>query len=78
LIAFQEIFSLNQKPSNLSLWEKLPQEESLSVAYKISRYRLMYEPVYVSRPDVPQYDERFIGYGMTRNTQVRFPALKPL
>lgn len=30
----------------------------------------MYEPVYVSRPDVPQFDERFIGYGMTRNTQV--------
>jgi N-acetyllactosaminide beta-1,3-N-acetylglucosaminyltransferase len=30
----------------------------------------MYEPVYVAKSDTPQYDERFIGYGLTRNTQV--------
>ena len=30
----------------------------------------MYEPVYVSKADTPIFDERFIGFGMTRNTQV--------
>ena len=30
----------------------------------------MYEPIYISSADAPAFDERFIGYGMTRNTQV--------
>ncbi len=34
------------------------------------QYRFMYEPIYVARADSPQFDERFVGYGMTRNTQV--------
>lgn len=28
-----------------------------------------YEPFYVARAGTPDYDERFIGYGSTRNTQ---------
>jgi hypothetical protein len=32
----QAIFDLNQKPSNLSVWESLPEGDSLSVAYKVS------------------------------------------
>jgi hypothetical protein len=31
----------------------------------------MYEPIYVAKADAPYFDERFIGYGMTRNTQVK-------
>ena len=36
----------------------------------MTKYIWMYEPVYISRADSPQFDERFIGYGLTRNTQV--------
>jgi hypothetical protein len=56
-----------QRASNLSHWEKLSQEGSLSVAYPISSYLFMYEPVCVSRANVPEFDERFVGYGMTRD-----------
>ena len=66
----QVIFELNQKPSNLSVWEKIPEGDSLSIAYMVDQYRFMYEPIYVARADSPQFDERFVGYGMTRNTQV--------
>merc|ERR1712130_1030886 len=33
-------------------------------------YIFKYEPLYVARAETPQFDERFIGFGMTRNTQV--------
>ena len=66
----QVIFELNQKPSNLSVWEKIPEGDSLSIAYMVDQYRFMYEPIYVARSDSPPFDERFVGYGMTRNTQV--------
>ena len=64
------MWDLNQKSSNLTRWELIPQAERLLVAYKVKKYIWMYEPVYISRADVPQFDERFIGYGLTRNTQV--------
>lgn len=34
----------------------------------------VYEPFYVSPDDVPPYDERFLGYGFTRNSQVRIAS----
>ena len=34
-------------------------------------YIFKYEPIYIARADSPQFDERFIGFGMTRNSQVR-------
>ena len=43
----------------------------MSVAYKVDKYLFKYEPLYVARADSPLFDERFIGFGMTRNTQVR-------
>jgi hypothetical protein len=46
---FQVIFELNQKPSNLSQWEKIPQGPSLSIAYMVDKYKFMYEPIYVAR-----------------------------
>ena len=66
----QEIFKLNQQSSNLTEWEKIPQADKLSIAYKVDQYLFYYEPMYVAQGDTPQFDERFIGYGMTRNTQV--------
>lgn len=40
------------------------------MAYKVDKYIFKYEPLYVARADTPPFDERFIGFGMTRNTQV--------
>ena len=66
----ETIYSINQKSSNLLKWEKVPETAELEVAYKVEKYIFRYEPLYVSRGDTPDFDERFIGFGMTRNTQV--------
>lgn len=44
--------------------------DGLHVSHKVPKYQLYYEPFYVSLNNVPIYDERFIGYGYTRNSQV--------
>jgi len=66
----QAIYDLNQRSSNLSYWEKIPQGLNLEVSYNISKYIFKYEPLYVAKAIIPMFDERFIGFGMTRNTQV--------
>lgn len=43
----------------------------VKISHKILEKRIkMYEPFYVSSDDIPPYDERFLGYGFTRNSQV--------
>merc|ERR1712032_1594331 len=66
----QAFYSINQKSSDLKKWEALEQASKLGTAYKIEKYIFKYEPLYVARGDTPPFDERFIGFGMTRNTQV--------
>jgi len=66
----QAVYSINQKSSNLAKWEKIPETDTLDVAYKVEKYIFKYEPLYIARADTPPFDERFIGFGMTRNTQV--------
>ena len=36
----------------------------------MKHFLFKYEPLYVARGETPAFDERFIGFGMTRNTQV--------
>ena len=60
------VYKLNQLSSNLDKWEKLPVTEGLARGYNVTNYRFKYEPLYVAKADTPQFDERFIGYGMTR------------
>ena len=68
-----KLFSLNSKSSNLPKWEGLAETSSLNAAYNVTNeYKFRYEPVYVARGDTPPFDERFIGFGMTRNTQVKY------
>ena len=67
----EEIWPLNQQSSDLKRWEKIQETDEEDVAYKVEKYRLLYEPIYVSRGDTPAFDERFIGFGYTRNSQVR-------
>ncbi|XP_046389794.1 beta-1,4-glucuronyltransferase 1-like isoform X1 [Ischnura elegans] len=72
-----KIFKPNQGASNLVKWEARKAangsgEEEISVAYSVGHFPFWYEPVYVVRPtsgDLPPFDERFVGFGMTRNTQ---------
>lgn len=64
-----QTFPGNQRNSNLSQWEQLPLREDVAVAAKIN-YTWWYEPVYIVQQGSPIFDERYIGYGMTRNTQV--------
>jgi len=66
----QALYSINQKSSNLKKWEKIPQAEELNIAYKVEKYIFKYEPLYIAKGDTPAFDERFVGFGMTRNTQV--------
>lgn len=65
-----KVFIHNQYATNHTLWEKIPDSRTLEAAYKISNYEFFYEPFYIARANVPLHDERFIGYGFTRNTQV--------
>ncbi|XP_069157151.1 beta-1,4-glucuronyltransferase 1 [Procambarus clarkii] len=55
-------------------WEAREQEKPLegrvSVSHDVTNFEFFYEPFYVARDDAPTHDERFLGYGFTRNTQV--------
>jgi hypothetical protein len=66
----KQAFSLNQKSTDFERWEKLaPGEARVSVAYPVEKFIFHYEPVYIARRGTPPFDERYLGYGMTRNTQ---------
>lgn len=66
-----KVFHLNQHNSQLKKWETEPsRSRELGVMYNISSWTEFWEPVYVARADVPLYDERFVGYGYTRSSQI--------
>ena len=56
----------------------LQDDSVLHVSHNVTNYEFFYEPFYVSLDSVPRYDERFVGYGFTRNTQVKGSLLKLL
>jgi hypothetical protein len=57
--------------SNLSHWQTLLDDVAeTDVAFYAKNFHWGYEPIYIADKHVPQYHERFIGYGGTRNTQV--------
>ncbi|KAK3880730.1 hypothetical protein Pcinc_014791, partial [Petrolisthes cinctipes] len=47
-----------------------PGETKVTISHPVSNFEFFYEPFYVARDDVAPHDERFLGYGFTRNTQV--------
>jgi len=55
-------------------WENNTEDvtDAVHVNHNVTKCRLGYEPFYVARAFTPDYDERFIGYGWTRNTQVHY------
>ncbi|XP_050521739.1 beta-1,4-glucuronyltransferase 1 isoform X2 [Daktulosphaira vitifoliae] len=67
----EDIFKLNQLPTNFDLYENMSLKNSdVHISHQIPKYQLFYEPFYISLNNVPSYDERFIGYGFTRNSQI--------
>ena len=69
----EKLFKLNSQSSNLPRWERLGPgtEGALGVGYEVTKqYKFQYEPVYIAKADTPPFDERFIGFGMTRNTGI--------
>ncbi|XP_042877309.1 beta-1,4-glucuronyltransferase 1-like [Penaeus japonicus] len=63
-------FAPNQANSNLAKWERTKITDKLQVLYNITTWRNYWEPIYVTKANVPPFDERFVGYGFTRNSQV--------
>jgi hypothetical protein len=43
--------------------------QPVTISHSVKNFTFLYEPFYLSRNSVPRYDERFLGYGFTRNTQ---------
>jgi len=63
-------FDKNQGATDATRWERLPEGHSVCVGYQLPCFEFFYEPFYLAEDRVPPHDERFLGYGFTRNTQV--------
>jgi len=58
-----------QKHTDYETWQRDPQAPHLAVMFEVL-WRDPWEPFYISRNDVPLYDERFRQYGFNRISQV--------
>lgn len=57
----------------ISRWQNQVNDGSdIHVSHPVTNFEFLYEPFYIARDTVPPHDERFIGYGYTRNSQVRY------
>ncbi|KAG0715402.1 Beta-1,4-glucuronyltransferase 1 [Chionoecetes opilio] len=70
-----EIYKKNQGNSHLEEWEVSIKAGGSSsapyaVLYNVTAYEEYWEPVVVVARGAPGFDERFIGYGFTRNSQI--------
>ncbi|XP_037030964.1 beta-1,4-glucuronyltransferase 1 isoform X2 [Bradysia coprophila] len=82
-----KVFIYNQFATNFSKWESdLDNTRETRISYNVTNFEFLYEPFYVSTDLVPVHDERFLGYGFTRNTQTyemfvagyQFQVLSPI
>jgi len=46
------------------------EDDTVRISHNVTNFEFLYEPFYVAPDTVPPHDERFLGYGYTRNTQV--------
>ncbi|KAJ9597487.1 hypothetical protein L9F63_011647, partial [Diploptera punctata] len=82
------VFIYNQFATNFSRWQSTAGNEvdAVHISHNVTNFEFLYEPFYVAPDTVPAHDERFIGYGYTRNTQVyemfvagyQFQVLSPI
>uniref|UniRef100_A0A0A9XNH9 Beta-1,4-glucuronyltransferase 1 n=1 Tax=Lygus hesperus TaxID=30085 RepID=A0A0A9XNH9_LYGHE len=66
----QKVFLHNSFATNHSKWEEDVKQEHVHVSHTVTHFKFYYEPFYISEDSAPAHDERFIGYGLTKNTQV--------
>ncbi|XP_053963870.1 beta-1,4-glucuronyltransferase 1 [Anastrepha ludens] len=68
----EKVFIYNQYATNFSIWltNSSTEDERPHISHVVTNFEFLYEPFYVAFDDVPAHDERFIGYGFTRNSQV--------
>lgn len=87
-----DTFALEKKCENLNVpislklfsiscrWESTggsAQDETI-ISHNVTNFEFLYEPFYVSTDAAPPHDERFLGYGFTRNTQAIYFSFKQL
>lgn len=68
-----KVYNKNQGNSHLEHWEVEPSRFSsgdYSVLYNITTYEEFWEPILILPYTAPLFDERFVGYGFTRSSQV--------
>ncbi|XP_011694182.1 PREDICTED: beta-1,4-glucuronyltransferase 1-like [Wasmannia auropunctata] len=77
----QKVFIHNQFATNFTRWLQDASPNHIHyenvktgkvyISHDVTNFEFLYEPFYVAKDIVPPHDERFMGYGYTRNTQVR-------
>ncbi|XP_067626869.1 beta-1,4-glucuronyltransferase 1 isoform X2 [Eurosta solidaginis] len=68
----EKVFIYNQYATNFSIWltNSSNDDERTHISHVVTNFEFLYEPFYIALDDVPAHDERFVGYGFTRNSQV--------
>lgn len=76
----QKVFIHNQFATNFTRWLQDASPNHIHyenvktgkvyISHDVTNFEFLYEPFYVAKDIVPPHDERFMGYGYTRNTQV--------
>ncbi|KAJ8976729.1 hypothetical protein NQ317_004280 [Molorchus minor] len=66
-----KVFIYNQYATNFTRWQKaVGRGPDVHISHPVTNFEFLYEPFYIAPDTVPPHDERFIGYGYTRNSQV--------
>ncbi|XP_066260700.1 beta-1,4-glucuronyltransferase 1 isoform X2 [Euwallacea similis] len=66
-----KVFIYNQYATNFSRWQQYKDpDDRVRISHPVTNFEFLYEPFYISTDNVPPHDERFVGYGYTRNSQV--------
>uniref|UniRef100_A0A182NVA9 Beta-1,4-glucuronyltransferase 1 n=1 Tax=Anopheles dirus TaxID=7168 RepID=A0A182NVA9_9DIPT len=56
--------------TGIGTWQAdVSESDETKVSHNVTNFEFLYEPFYVAPDTVPPHDERFLGYGYTRNTQ---------
>ncbi|KYN23020.1 N-acetyllactosaminide beta-1,3-N-acetylglucosaminyltransferase, partial [Trachymyrmex cornetzi] len=79
----QKVFIHNQFATNFTRWlqdvspnhvhHENVKTGKVYISHDVTNFEFLYEPFYVAKDIVPPHDERFMGYGYTRNTQHCIP-----
>ncbi|KAL7737488.1 hypothetical protein ACLKA6_007622 [Drosophila palustris] len=67
----EKVFIYNQYATNFTKWLLSKRNETaVTISHTVTNFEFLYEPFYIAIDTVPVHDERFTGYGFTRNSQV--------